>query len=107
LQDKLKQDLSWNAVSRAYDPLELYTLIEKTILKTTDNQYPFASVHEQMLAVLSTKQGTLTNAQWYEQFNTRYEVAKSVGDKFNCLKVLCDYCANLISPGSSFNDLDF
>ena len=47
------------------------------------------------------------NVQWYERFNTRYKVAKLVGAEFNCFEVLWDYCANLISPGSSFNDLDF
>jgi hypothetical protein len=33
LQDKLKQESSWSAVSKLYDPLDLYGLIEKVILK--------------------------------------------------------------------------
>ena len=43
LQDKMKQDIDWNAVSTSYDPLALYRLIEKTILAQTEDQYPFAT----------------------------------------------------------------
>ncbi len=69
-------------MSKSYDPLALYTIIERVILKQTDDQYPFAAIQEQVLAVHSTKQGTLTNAQWYKRFNTRYEVARSIGVEF-------------------------
>jgi hypothetical protein len=44
LQDKMKQATAWNAVSTSYDPLDLYRLIEKTILAQTEDQYPFAIV---------------------------------------------------------------
>jgi hypothetical protein len=47
LQDKMKQDVSWTTVSASYDPLELYRLIERVVLKQTEDQYPFAAVHEQ------------------------------------------------------------
>jgi hypothetical protein len=70
LQDKMKQDASWTTVSVSYDPLELYRLIERVVLKQTKDQYPFAPVHKQSLAVLNTKQGGLSNTQWYEHFNT-------------------------------------
>jgi hypothetical protein len=61
LQDKMKQDASWTTVSTPYNPLELYKLIEWVILKQTEDQYPFAAIHEQNLAVLNTKQGGLSN----------------------------------------------
>jgi hypothetical protein len=57
LQNKMKQDASWTTVSASYDPLELYRLIQRVVLKQTEDQYPFAAVHEQSLAVLNTKQG--------------------------------------------------
>ncbi len=63
LQDKMKQDASWTTVSASYDPLELYRLIKLVVLKQTKDQYPFAMVHEQSLAVLNTKQGGLSNTQ--------------------------------------------
>jgi hypothetical protein len=97
LQDKLKQDSSWSTVSKSYDPLDLYSLIKKVVLKQTDNQYPFSVVHEQLLAVLSNKQGNLTNAQWYKRFNIRYEVAKSVGVEFNKFECLWEYCAGMLN----------
>ena len=59
----MKQDASWTAVSTSYDPLELYKLIERVILKQTEDHSPFAAVHKQNLAVLNTKQGGLSNTQ--------------------------------------------
>ena len=41
LQDKMKQDASWSTVSASYDPLELYKLIERVVLKQMEDQYPF------------------------------------------------------------------
>jgi hypothetical protein len=66
LLDKLKQDPTWSAVSKSRDPLALYAIIERVILKQTDDQYPFATIYKQVLPMHSTKQGTLANAQWYE-----------------------------------------
>ncbi len=42
----MKQDASWASISISYDPLELYKLIERTILKQMEDQYPFAAIHE-------------------------------------------------------------
>jgi hypothetical protein len=38
LQDRMKQDTNWNAVSSSYDPLDLYQLIKKMMLAQMDNQ---------------------------------------------------------------------
>jgi hypothetical protein len=57
-----------------------------------EDQYPFAVVHEQNFAILNTKQGGLSNTQWYEHSNTRCDVARSVGVEFGH-KVLWEYCA--------------
>ena len=62
----MKQDADWDTVSTSYDPLRLYRLIEKTILAQTEDQYPFATVYEQELALYSFWQETMTNLQWYE-----------------------------------------
>ena len=94
-------------VSKSYDPLNLYSLIKKVILKQTDDQYPFSAVHEQLLAILSNKQGNLTNAQWYKRFNTRYEVAKSVGAEFDKCECLWEYCAGMLNnnAGTKYSTL--
>ena len=47
--------------------------------------------------MLRGEQGNLTNALWYKGFNICYEVAKSVGMKFNGFEVLWDYCADLLN----------
>jgi hypothetical protein len=49
----------------------------------------------QSLAVLNTKQGGLSNMQWYEHFNMRHDIARSVGVELGH-KVLWEYCAQLI-----------
>jgi hypothetical protein len=43
----MKQDASSTTVSTSFDPLELDKLIERVILKQTENQYPFAVVHKE------------------------------------------------------------
>ena len=56
LQDKMKQDSDWNTTSTSNDPLTLGRLIEKTILAQTEDQYPFATVYEQEIALYSFRQ---------------------------------------------------
>jgi hypothetical protein len=99
----MKQDASWTRVSTCYDPLELYRLIERVVLKQTEDQYPFAAVHEQSLAVLNTKQGGLGNTQWYKRFNMQHDVARSVGVELGH-KVLWEYCTQL-KHSMSYNAL--
>jgi hypothetical protein len=43
LLDKMKQDADWQTVSDSYDPLKLLKLIEKYILKQSDNQFKIDS----------------------------------------------------------------
>ena len=60
----MKQDASWTTVSTSFDLLELDKLIERVILKQTEDQYPFAVVHKKNFTVLNTKQGGIINTQW-------------------------------------------
>jgi len=90
LQDKMKQDTDWNTVSTSYDPLQLYHLIEKTILAQTEDQYPFATVYDQEMGLYTFHQETMNNAQWYERFNTKVDVANAIGVTQQH-KVLLDY----------------
>ncbi len=92
LQDKMKQDQRWNAVSASYKPLDLYKLIKRVILRQTEDQYPVAAVWKQLVSVYSSKQGNMTNNEWYEQFTTKIEVAESVGCEFEFPKIW-EYCA--------------
>ena len=92
LQDKMKQDKNWTTVSVSYKPLELYKLIERVILKQTEDQYPVAALWEQLCNVTNAKQGNMTNNEWYDRFNTKVEVAESVGVSFHFEKIW-EYCA--------------
>ncbi len=80
-------------MSVSYKPLELYKLIERVILKQTEDQYPVAALWEQLTNVANVnKQGNLSNNEWYDWFNTKVEVAKSVGVSFDFEKIW-EYCA--------------
>jgi hypothetical protein len=91
-QDKIKQDTDWNTVSKVYDPLTFYRLIEITVLAQTEDQYPFATVYDQELSFYSFKQENLSNLQWYERFNTKFDVSRAIGVTQQH-KVLLEYVA--------------
>ncbi len=76
LQDKIKQDKS---LSASYRPLELYKLIERVVLKQTEDQYPVAAIWDQMTAVYLVRRGNVSNNKWYDSFTTKVEVAELVG----------------------------
>ena len=61
LQDKMKKEKNWAAVSASYKPLELYKLIESVVLKQTEDQYPVSAVWDQYCQVYNAKQGSMTN----------------------------------------------
>jgi hypothetical protein len=88
----MKQDMYWAVLSTSYDPLTIYCLIERTILKQTEDQYPFATVYDQELSLYLFKQETLSNPQWYERFNTKVDVSEAIGVTRKH-KVLLDYVA--------------
>jgi hypothetical protein len=79
LLDKMKHDPDFDAAEKASDPLLLMNVIEKTVLAQTEDQFPFSTVYEQENTLFAFHQGTLTNAQWYERFNTKVAVGKAIG----------------------------
>ena len=79
LKDKFEQDADWTTVKTAQDPIQLYRLIEKTVLAQTEDQYPCATVFDQETSLYVSRQETMSNAKWYEVFNTRADVAIAVG----------------------------
>jgi hypothetical protein len=42
LIDKMKQDVDWVTISDLFDPIALFKLIKKFVLKQSDNQYRMA-----------------------------------------------------------------
>ena len=93
LQDKLHDDAQWESINKNQKPLELYSLIEKVVMKQTGDEYPPHNLMENLMAVLTLKQqNNQTNAIWYEKLNTRVDVAESVGVQFDNFACLWDYC---------------
>jgi hypothetical protein len=53
LVDKMKQDTTWVMVSESFYPILLFKLIEKFVLKQSDNQYKMAVLIAKELSILS------------------------------------------------------
>ena len=80
LINKMKQDTEWVAISKAFDPILLFKLIEKFVLKQLDNQYATALLIAEQLSILTLQQDDhLGNAAYYDHFTTRVEVARQAG----------------------------
>ncbi len=57
-----------------------------------EDQYPVAALWEQLSNVANAKQGNSTDNEWYDCFNTKVEIAESVGVSFN-FETIWEYCA--------------
>ncbi len=67
-------------VSKSFDPILLFKLIEKFVLEQSDNQYKRAVLIAKQLSILSFCQDNqVPNATYYNQFTTRVEVACQAG----------------------------
>jgi hypothetical protein len=76
LVDKMKQDTTWVRVSELFDPILLFKLIEKFVLKQLDNQYKMVVLIAKQQSILSCRQDNqVPNATYYDHFTTRVEVA--------------------------------
>ncbi len=84
LLDKMKQDADWQAASESYNLLKLLKLIEKIILKQSDNQYKIGIIIGQLKLLLAYWQDDgVTNAVYYNQFKTRVDVAEHISVSFD------------------------
>lgn len=80
LIDKMKQDNDWVTVSTSFDPIALIKLVEKFVLKQSDNQYKIAVVIAEQLSILTFRQeDQVSNATYYDRFTTRVEVGRQTG----------------------------
>ena len=90
LQEKLHNDP--DKVNTSQKPLELYTLIEKVVMKQTDDEYAPSNLVDHVNAVFNMKQpNNLSNNIWREKLDTRVDVAESVGVEFDQFTMLWDY----------------
>ena len=96
LVDKMKQDTDWVTISESFDPTLLFKLIEKFVLKQSDNQYATAVLIAEQLSILSFRQDDhLGSAVYYDRFTTRVEVAKQAGVCYYSPALLEDKCTQL------------
>ena len=72
LVDKMKQNTDWVTITESFDPNLLFKLIEKFVLKQSDNQYKTAVLVAEQLLILQFRQDDQWgNATYYDCFTTR------------------------------------
>jgi len=62
----------------SHKPLELKILFAKTILAQSNDKFCCKTIHEHCCSMLGLQKGNLSNAEYYEKFNTRIDVAKTI-----------------------------
>ncbi len=96
LVDKMKQDITWVMVSALFDPILLFKLIEKFVLKQWDNQHKTTILIAEQLSTSSFRQDDqVPNATYYDQFTTRVEVACQAGVCYYTPDLLDTKCVEL------------
>jgi hypothetical protein len=67
LVDKMKQDTTWVMVSELFDPILLFKLIKKFVLKQSDIQYKMVVLIAKQQSILSFRQDDqVPNATYYD-----------------------------------------
>jgi hypothetical protein len=67
-------------ISESYDPILLFKLIKKFVLKQSNNQYKTVVLIAEQLPILLFRQDDQAgNAAYYDRFTTRAEVACQAG----------------------------
>jgi hypothetical protein len=96
LVDKMKQDADWVKISGLFNPTLLFKLIEKFVLKQSDNQCKMAVlIAEQLSTLLFRQDDQIGNATYYDWFTTRVEVACQAGVCYHSPDLLEDKAAEL------------
>jgi hypothetical protein len=100
LQEKMHNDPQWDTVNTSQKPLELYKMIERLVMKQTDDEYAPSNLVDHYQAVFNLKQPNgLSNSLWREKLDTRVDVAESVGVEFDQFTSLWEYVCKSESLG--------
>jgi hypothetical protein len=75
----MKQDTDWVSISDSFDPHLLFKLIEKFVLKQSNNQYKMAVLIAEQLSILQFCQDDQSGNAAYYDCTTRVEVACQAG----------------------------
>ena len=104
----MKQDTDWVTISESFDTNLLFKLIEKFVLKQSDNQYKMAVLIAEQLSILQFRQDDqLGNATYYDRFTTRVEVARQAGVCYYSPDLLEDKATQLKMGGyDTLSDTD-
>ncbi len=87
------------SISDSFDPHLLFKLIEKFVLRQSDNQYKTAVLIAEQLPILQFHQDDqLGNASYYDHFTKRVEVACQAG--------VCYYSQDLLEDKTTQLKID-
>jgi hypothetical protein len=108
LKDKMESDAAWDKVQSSDDPLLMLSLIEKCVYAQTEDNLPCANIWDMMKSLTGFHQDEgMSHADWYDKFNTRINVAVSVGMSFQHTAIL-EYALKREPniSAASYEDLD-
>ena len=83
LKSKLKQSYEWNAASTTYDVLILIRIIRTITFKFDEQQYLSLALHQAKANVYNIRQGSLSNAEYLENFNNVVDIATAYNGQLN------------------------
>jgi hypothetical protein len=96
LVDKMKQDTDWMTISGLFNPISLFKLIKKFVLKQSDNHYKMVVLIAEQLSILLLRQDDqIGNATYYDWFTSRVEVACQAGVCYHSPDLLEDKATEL------------
>jgi len=96
LVNKMKQENNWVAISTLFNSSLLLKLIEKFVLKQSNNQYKTTVLIAKKLSILQFRQeDQVSNATYYDRFTTRVEVACQAGVCYHTPDLLQDKSVHL------------
>ena len=78
LLDKMYHDQDLCNTNKSYDPIPLLKWIERKILAQNKDQYFYATVYDQECALHGFQQHNLNNKQYYDRFNTKFDVLEAI-----------------------------
>jgi len=79
LETKMKADSDYTACMSSNDPLRLKQLIERTIISQSKSKYAWAILYDQLVGLFGFQQNKLSADQWHERFNTKIDIAETLG----------------------------
>ena len=83
LKSKLKQINKWNTASTTYDVMIFIRIIRMITFKFIEQKYLPLALHQAKANFYNIRQGSLSNAEYLENFNNAVDIARAYNGKLH------------------------